>query len=286
MSDAIADRVRRYILDGGDADLQRLMGVSEAFAEPARRAFTRAGVTEGWTVIDCGCGPMGAIAVLAEMVGPTGRVVGVDFSEAAISRARSIADALGLENVDLHSGDIHELDPAILGAPFDLAFCRLFLMHQPDPTRTLRHLARLLRPGGLIVAHEALQNPPPRSYPYLESLAAYWALIHQLIAAAGGEPEAVEHLPQAALAAGLEIEEFSGFFTSLGSEVGFDLHAASMAAARVRAEGTGVPVERIDEIVSSLLAAKSDSYDWVLSPFFFDLRLRKPAADSPAVTLP
>jgi hypothetical protein len=46
MSDAIADRVRRYILDGSDADLQRLMGVSQAFAEPARRAFTRAGVTE------------------------------------------------------------------------------------------------------------------------------------------------------------------------------------------------------------------------------------------------
>jgi len=55
---------------------------------------------------------MGAIAVLAEMVGPTGRVVGVDFSEAAIGRARSIADALGLENVSLHAGDIHQLDPA------------------------------------------------------------------------------------------------------------------------------------------------------------------------------
>jgi hypothetical protein len=38
---------------------------------------------------------MGAIAVLAEMVGPTGRVVGVDFSEAAISRARAVAGALG-----------------------------------------------------------------------------------------------------------------------------------------------------------------------------------------------
>ncbi len=115
MADAIVDRVRRYILDGSDADLQRLMGVSEAFAEPARRAFARAGRAEGWTVIDCGCGPMGAIAVLAEMVGPAGRVVGVDFSEAAIGRARSIADALGLENVKLHAGDIHELDPADLG---------------------------------------------------------------------------------------------------------------------------------------------------------------------------
>ena len=278
MADAIADRVRRYILDGSDADQQRLMGVSEAFAEPARRAFARAGVSEGWTVIDCGCGPMGAIAVLAEMVGPTGRVVGVDFSEAAVGRARSIADAVGLENVSLHAGDIHELDPATLGAPFDLAFCRLFLVHQSDPIRTLTQMAKLLRPGGLIVAHEALLDPTPRSYPALDALPAYWTLIHQMIATAGGEREAVEQLPTAALAAGLEIEEFSGFFTSLGPEVGFDLHAASMAAARVRAESTGVPAERIDELVASLRAAKAGNYDWVLSPFFFDLRLRKPAA--------
>lgn len=277
MADAIVDRVRRYILDGGDADLQRLMGVSEAFAEPARRAFTRAGISEGWTVIDCGCGPIGAIAVLAEMVGLAGRVVGVDFSEAAIGRARSVAGALGLENVELHAGDIHSLDPSTLGAPFDLAYSRLFLVHQSDPIRTLGQIGKLLRPGGLIVAHEALLEPPPRSYPYLESLAAYWALVHQMIATAGGEHEAVEHLPQAALAAGFEVEEFSGFFTSLGTETGFDLHAASMAAARVRAESTGVPVERIDEIVASLRAAKEGDYQWVTSPFFLDLRLRKPA---------
>ena len=49
MADAIVDRVRRYILDGGDADLQRLMGVSEANAEPSQkgvspgRAWPRAG---------------------------------------------------------------------------------------------------------------------------------------------------------------------------------------------------------------------------------------------------
>ena len=276
MAEAIADRVRRYILDGSDADLQRLMGVSEAFAESARRALARAGTSEGATVIDCGCGPMGSIAVLAEMVGPAGHVVGVDFNEAAIGRARSIADALGLENVKLYAGDIHELDPAALGAPFDVAFCRLFLVHQPDPLRTLKHMANLLKPGGVIVAHEALLDPPPRSYPALESLPAYWALIHQMIAAVGGEREAVEHLPQAALAAGLEIEEFSGFFTSLAPEIGFGLHAASMAAARVRAESAGVPVERIDEIVASIRAAKPSDYDWVLSPFFLDLRLRKP----------
>ncbi len=42
------------------------------------------GVSEGWAAIDCGCGPIGALAVLAEMVGPAGRVVGVDVNEASL----------------------------------------------------------------------------------------------------------------------------------------------------------------------------------------------------------
>jgi SAM-dependent methyltransferase len=41
-----------------------------------------------------------------------------------------------------------------VGGPFDLAYTRLFLMHQPDPVRTLRQIAGLLRPGGWLVAQE------------------------------------------------------------------------------------------------------------------------------------
>lgn len=57
MADAIVGQVRRYVLDGSDEDLRRLLSLSESFAEHARRAFRRVGVGPGWTVIDCGCGP-------------------------------------------------------------------------------------------------------------------------------------------------------------------------------------------------------------------------------------
>ncbi len=57
MADATVDQVRRYILDGSDDDLRRLLSLSESFAEHARRALRRVGVGPGWTVIDCGCGP-------------------------------------------------------------------------------------------------------------------------------------------------------------------------------------------------------------------------------------
>ena len=127
MAEAIAERVRRYILDGGDEDLRRLLGVAETAREVARSAFRRVGMQEGWHVIDCGCGPIGGLAVMAELVGPAGRVVGVDFSEPAIQRARSVVAALELGNVELLAGDIHELDAAAVGGPFDLAYTRFFL---------------------------------------------------------------------------------------------------------------------------------------------------------------
>jgi hypothetical protein len=47
MAEAIAERVRRYILDGGDEDLRRLLGVAETAREMARSAFRRVGMGEG-----------------------------------------------------------------------------------------------------------------------------------------------------------------------------------------------------------------------------------------------
>jgi hypothetical protein len=55
-AEAIAERVRRYILDGSDEDLRRLLGVAEIAGEQARSAFRRVGMQEGWHAIDCGCG--------------------------------------------------------------------------------------------------------------------------------------------------------------------------------------------------------------------------------------
>ena len=181
MTEATAGRVQRYILDGSDEELRRLLSLSEVTAGAARRAFSRAGLSPGWAAIDCGCGPIGALAVLAEMAGPAGRVVGVDVSELAVMRARSAATALQLGNTEVVAGDIHHLDPAALGGPFDLAFTRLFLMHQADPVLTLRAIARLVRPGGWVIVHEPLRNPPPRSHPPMDALDVYWGMLHGLL---------------------------------------------------------------------------------------------------------
>jgi len=161
----VEERIRHYILDGSNADLRRLLSISQVTAETARAAFHRIGIQDGWNVIDCGCGPIGGLPVLAEMVGPTGRVVGVDFSEPTVQRARAVAAELQLDNVEVMVGDIHKLDAATLGGPFDLAFSRLFLMHQADLARALTRISDLLRPAGWLITQEALRSPAPRSHP-------------------------------------------------------------------------------------------------------------------------
>jgi SAM-dependent methyltransferase len=273
----VADLVNRYMLDGSDADLQRLLRLSQTLADTASRAFRRVGVCEGWRVLDCGCGPIGALPSLAECVGRSGAVVGIDASAPAVDRAKAAVAALGLDNVQVYVSDVHTAEVAALGGPFDLAYTRLFLMHQSDPVRTLSQIAGLLRPGGWIVAHEALRGPAPRSSPDLEALETYWELLHQLIEHAGVSPRSVDDLARDARAAGLEVSSSAGFFTVMEPAVAFELHASTLAAARSRAIDAGVASAcEIDELIQALRTAKSSDYGWVTSPFFLDHAFRKP----------
>jgi SAM-dependent methyltransferase len=278
MAEEVTERVSRYILDGSDPDLRRLLSGAELGAENARTAFRRVGVQPGWNVIDCGCGPIGGLAVLAEMVGPAGRVVGVDVSPAAVQRARAVVTALELGIVEVVAGDLHDLDAAALGGPFDLAFSRAFMMHQADPVRTLRRIADLLRPGGWLVVHEALESPPPRSHPHLEAVADHWDLVHEVLHRNGVPAGAVEDLPRSARQAGLEVTAMRGLFLVEDPEPMFEIYAATVEAVRERGIQLGIAAERIDGLVQDLRAAKDGGYEWVTSSYYLDLALRKPAA--------
>jgi len=278
MAEEVTARVSRYVNDGSDQDLRRLLRGAELVAEPARTAFRRAGVQHGWNVIDCGCGPIGGLAVLAEMVGPAGRVVGVDVSPAAVQRARAVVTALELSIVELVAGDLHDLDAAALGGPFDLAFSRAFMMHQADPVRTLRRIADLLRPGGWLVVHEALESPPPRSHPHLEAVADHWDLVHEVLHRNGVPAGAVKDLPRSARQAGLEVTAMRGLFLVEDPEPMFEIYAATVEAVRERGIQLGIAAERIDGLVQDLRTAKDGGYEWVTSSFYLDLALRKPAA--------
>jgi SAM-dependent methyltransferase len=275
LPESIPERIRHYVLDGSDRDLQRLLSVAEVQAESARTAIGRIGDIAGWRAIECGCGPLGCLAVLSDLVGPGGTVVGVDFSEATVERARSVVAVLGIGNVEVVAGDVHEFDVADVGGPFDLGYTRAFLMHQADPERTLRKIAGMLRPGGWLLVQEPLRTPPPQSYPPVGAIGRYWGLMHEAAARSGVAPDAVENLRASAARAGFEIAGARGFFNVMEPPVGFDIHASAVAALKSRLVGTGVAAgPEVDELELSLRRAASTD-GWLTSPFMLDLALRK-----------
>lgn len=277
MTESVEQRVHKYLLDGSDEDLKRLLMISEHMAERARTALRRSGIQAGWDVVECGCGPVGALPVIADLVGPGGRVVGVDSSPTTVQRARSVVETLGLNGVDVVVGDVNEIEAAALGGPFDVAYCRLFLMHQADSTRTFQRIAGLLRPGGWVIAQEPLGKPAPRSFPHLSALDAYWQLLCKMLEAFGGPSQAVERLPRAAIAAGLEVVSLDGSFGVDSPEQNFVIHAATLSATRERAIAAGLATEDvIDGLIGELRNAASGPYEWVTSPFLLELTLRKP----------
>jgi hypothetical protein len=86
----------------------------------------------------------------------------------------------------------------------------------------------------------------------------------------------VEGLPRSARATGLEVVEANGFFLTVDPELGFELRAATLSAARDRAIKSGLAAEKIDDLLVNLRTAKDGGCEWVSTPFFFDLALRKP----------
>lgn len=253
MADSLHQRIHHYVLDGSDRDLARLLMIAEVQAESARTAIVRLGDLTGWNVVECGCGPLGSLAVLSELVGPQGHVVGIDFSSPTVERARSVLTMLGVENVEVVVADLNAVDTSGLGGPFDLAYTRAFLMHQVDPSATLLQIAQLLGPGGWLIAQEPLREPPPTSHPYVPALARYWELMHHAAAKSSVAKNAVESLIDSANDAGFELVTKGGFFNVADPSIGFAIHAGAVSALKDRLTETGVATDReVDDIEQTL----------------------------------
>lgn len=258
----------KYILDASDADLARLLRIAEISAPSVRDALRRAGIASGWRVLDCGCGPIGALAVMAELVGPSGQVVGIEANPETAARARAAVAALGLANVTVHTTDVHDAAADGLGGPFDLVYCRCFLMHQPDPHRTLRTIATFLREGGWLVAHEPLPHPQPHAEIPSADLAEAWDIVQATMRAAGANGD-VQLLPRWCAETGFDVADTSGYFLVIPPAMGFELHAATLAAAKNRAVSTGVvTAEYADALIGRLRAAGAGDVEWVSSPHY------------------
>ena len=114
-----------------------------------RRTFALLEVKEGYHLLDVGCGLGDDARVLAQMVGSTGRVVGIDNSETMIAEACRRATGLNLP-VAYSVGDAHHLNFA--DNTFDGCRAERTLVHTNNPRQALAEMVRVARPGARVVA--------------------------------------------------------------------------------------------------------------------------------------
>jgi SAM-dependent methyltransferase len=119
----------------------------------AARSIEAMEIQPGSQVLDVGCGTGVLLPALAALVGPEGRVVGVDHAVTMLDRARERVDASGFGGVvELVHGDAAALP--LPDATFDAVHVERVLMHLDDPDSAIREMRRVARPGARIVAAE------------------------------------------------------------------------------------------------------------------------------------
>lgn len=142
-----------YVLGRTSAEYQRLRKQSEALEPATRRVLEQIGLRQGMSCLDVGCGPGEVMRLMGEVVGPTARVTGLDCDPRLGNEAIEVLNATVKSNFYFLEGDVESIDE-VEGAPFDLTFARLLLIHVRDPLAALRKMYAWTKPGGYVVVQD------------------------------------------------------------------------------------------------------------------------------------
>jgi len=158
---------RDFIFPTGRAWAEDLGYPAELAGVPESAVESFAGVANPWTmgrlaagerVLDLGSGAGTDSLVAAQMVGPHGRVTGIDMTDAMLVKARAAATEMGVTNIEFVEGEAEGLPFA--DASFDVVISNGVIDLVPDKDAVFAELYRVLAPGGRMqIADVTIQNP-------------------------------------------------------------------------------------------------------------------------------
>jgi len=153
-----------YVMGRTAGEYERLIRQARQLEPFAAAQHDRADLVPGMRCLDVGCGPGEVMRLMAERVGPRGAVVGIDLDGALGANAQARLHALGHTQATCLEGDVLTLSKPD-GAPFDLVYTRLVLIHAPDPLAVLRRMSEWTAPGGAVLVQDfdldAVASDPP-----------------------------------------------------------------------------------------------------------------------------
>jgi SAM-dependent methyltransferase len=184
---------RDYVLGTGDDEVARLALQHLVWRPRVWDAWRQAGFTSGQTLLDIGCGPGHASLDLAEVVGPSGRVIALDRSSRFLDALRAGCQRRGFDQVEARELDLDE-DPL---PPFaaDGAWCRWVFAFVKRPRALLEQIAQALRPRGVLVMHEYFDYSTWRMAPRCTEVEEFVHMVMDSWRAQGGEPDIGLSLP-------------------------------------------------------------------------------------------
>jgi len=240
------EALSHYVIKGGGFGRERLRLLSRVLAPSTLSLLDRAGLREGMTCLDLGCGGGDVTREIAARVGLSGRAVGMELDEQKVALAgRELAD---VPNVSLVRGDARLLDAE---SEYDLVYARFVLSYLAERAGVLDRIRRALRPGGVVVL-EDIDFKGHFSSPANAAFAEYVRLFSEVVRKRGGDADAGPRLPALLIGAGFSDVEVSvsqpAFLTGEGK------HLASITlegiADAVVAEGLATR----DEIAATVAA--------------------------------
>lgn len=208
-----------YILGHSQPELVRLQRQARLIRPISERFLRSAGVVPGMRVLDVGSGAGDVSFLLADLVGETGSVLGVDQAEAAIAEGKRRATVQGRQNVHFVVGDPVTM---VFEQPFDAVVSRFVLQFQRSPSAMLRQLSTHLRTGGLLFCHE-LDWGAVQSLPAVPTFDQCCQWCRKTLASSDIETQMGTHLYRSFLAADLQPPELQIETLSGGDAKGIEL---------------------------------------------------------------
>ena len=249
-------------IHGTSPDEQRRLSLMNEIANAG--SLREAGVRRGDRVLDLGAGLAQLTRMMARQAGPTGRVIGIEYSDSQLEAARRLAEQDGeAQLVELRQGDAAAppLQDSEWGT-FDLVHTRFLLEHLQDPGSVVAAMVRAARPGGRIVLEDD-DHDLLRLWPEPDGVMAAWSAYQESYRANGCDPLIGRKLPRMLHEAGAIPSRSTWiFFGASAGDPAFpsvvaNLHGILLGA-RSPVLATGViSADAFDRALLSLLAWES-----------------------------